>query len=335
MRIVAGRGTLALAAFLLGPGHSVIAYGANQADICIGRPADARVPLVFISGPVEGASLQVERLRHALVRRHGRALPIEFVTVDEHNPAAIASRLDARRLSGRVAIVTSSGYIAKAVVEVGAPSPLIFATIVEPKSWGIVDELGRRKVNATGISYAVDLEWKYVEILRLASPGVRRVGLLADAYVLGRPVVKEITEQAATRLGVHVVAFEAMERDELERVFASGKAREMDAWIVPETPVVFRHEDRVVELVKATGKPHIFGHRRMLEKGVAMTFGADFTSMYDELADMVDRVCRGVDVRDIPVVRPHHVFFGVSPANARALGIAVDPKVYRLATFWQ
>jgi putative tryptophan/tyrosine transport system substrate-binding protein len=333
--VCASRGLLALTVFLIGPGHSGVVHGANQADVCIGRPADAPAPLVLVSGPVQGASRQIENLQHALVRRHGRVLPVELLTVEERDPAGIARRLDLPRLSGRVAIVTSSGYIAKAVVQIGAPSPLIFATIVEPKSWGIVEELGRRTVNATGVSYAVDLEWKYVELLRLAAPDVRRIGLLADAYVLGRPVVRDILEHAPATLGVQVVAFEAVDRDELEQVFRSRSAREMDAWIVPETPVVFRHEDRVVELVKATRKPHIFGHRRMLDKGVAMTFGADFSSMWDEIADMVDRVCRGVDVRDIPVVRPHHVFFGVSPANARALGLALDPKVYPLATFWQ
>jgi len=293
------------------------------------------VPLLVISGPIENAPQQLEGLRQALVRRHGRALRAELLVVQERDTAGIPRQLIASQLAGRVAILTTSGYIAKAVAEARTPSPLIFATIVEPKSWGIVDELGPRKVNATGISYAVDLEWKYVEMLRLASPGVRRIGLIADAYVLGRPVVREIVDQAPARMGVQVVAFEAVDRDELERVFRSGEGRSVDAWIIPESPVVFRHEDRVVELVKATRKPHIFGHRRMLEKGVAMTFGADFSVMWDEMADMVDRICNGVDARDIPVVRPHHVFFGVSPANARALGIKLDPKVYPLATFWQ
>ena len=293
------------------------------------------MPLLVLSGPIENVDAQVEHLRKALVRRHGRALRVELMTVEEREPTGIPRQLEPAKLAGRVAILTTSGYIAKALVDARPASPVLFATIVEPKSWGIVDELGRRKANATGISYTVDLEWKYVELLRLASPAVRKIGFIADAYVLGRPVVRDIVATAPARLGVQVTPFEAVDRQELDAVFASSKAREMDAWIIPESPVVFRHEDRLMELIKAARKPHIFGYRPILAKGAVLTFGADFSSMWDEMADMVDRICKGVDVRDIPVVRPHHVFLGVSPANARALGITLDPRIYPLATFWQ
>ena len=37
-------------------------------------------------------------------------------------------------------------------------------------AWRIVEKLGPRSNNVTGISYAVDLEWKYLELLRIASP---------------------------------------------------------------------------------------------------------------------------------------------------------------------
>lgn len=329
------KASLVIASILASLGHSGDALGANQVDICIARPSDAPVPLLIVSGPIEDVSVQTELLRRALVRRHGRALRAELMTVEERPPAGIPAQLDPARLAGRVAILTPSGYIAKALVDAGTVSPVLFATIVEPKSWGIVDELGRRKTNATGISYAVDLEWKYVEMLRLASPTVRKIGLIADAYVLGRAVVRDIVATAPARLGVQVVPFEAVDRQELDAVFNSGKAREMDAWIVPESPVVFRHEDRLMEHIKAARKPHIFGYRPILAKGAVLTFGADFSSLWDEMADMVDRICKGVDVRDIPVVRPHHVFLGVSPANARALGIDLDPRIYPLATFWQ
>jgi ABC-type uncharacterized transport system substrate-binding protein len=329
------RGSRALALVLAIVGNSGAAQAANQADVCIGRPADAKAPLLVISGPIENSSAQTEGLRKSLAARHGRAMRAELMTIEERDPAGIPRQLDRARLSGRVAILTSSAYIATAVMAMDIAPPVLFATFVDPKEWGLVDELGRRKVNATGISYSVDLDWKFVEMLRLAAPKARRFGFLGDAYVLGRPIVRDMVEHGFERMGVQIVPFEAVDRAELERVFASPAARSVDGWIVPESPVVFRHEDRLVELVRATRKPHIFGYRRILEKGAAMTFGADFTSLWDEMADMVDRVCKGVDVRDIPVLRPHHVFFGVSPANARAIGWTLDPRVYPLATFWR
>ena len=197
----------------------------------------------------------------------------------------------------------------------------------------IVDGMARRSANVTGITYDVGLEWKLLEHLKMGFPGVKRVAILADRHFYERPIVRELLESSRAKLGVAVVPVVAESRDELEGAFANtAMLQGIDAWIVPETPVVFRNEARVLELLSARRVPTVFGHPTLLDKGAIMTFGVKFEGMWDEVARMVRQLCRGTPAREIPVVRAIHVFLGVSITNARAAGLTPDPRILRLAT---
>lgn len=253
--------------------------------------------------------------------------------VDEADPATVPAQVGRLALEGRSAVITLSGHIAKSLTASKLRSPTVFATIADPMAWNIVDGMARRNANITGITYDVSLEWKLLEHLKIGFPGVKRVGILADRHFFERPIVREILESSTVKLGVAIVPVVAESRDELELAFSNPAGLQgIDAWIVPETPAVFRNEARILELLKARRVPTVFGHPTLLEKGAIMTFGVKFDGMWDEVARMVRKLCRGTPAREIPVVRALHMFLGVSVTNARAAGLAPDPRILRLAT---
>lgn len=311
--------------------HSVCLPALAQGE-CRFDPAGSGI--VMVSGKVEQAERQVASLRDAL-RRKGvdpPAIGLEIVdeSVREEIPALVAGLGLERR--GANAIVTLSGFIARALARRSAGAPTVFATIVDPVAFGIVERMGPRRRNVTGITYDAGLEWKYVEHLKFAYPRVRRVGMLGDRPLFERRTTREVLSASQRRLGVRVVPFVAESLEELEAVFARPEASSVDGWIVPESPVVFRHESRVLELVGARKVPNIFGHPSLLEKGALMTFGVEFSGMYDELAAILRMICAGTPAREIPVVRARHVFLGVSVTNAAAYDLAVNPRILPLAT---
>ena len=174
----------------------------------------------------------------------------------------------------------------------------MFATIADPEEFSIAGLAAPRKTNATGITYAVGQEGKYLEHLKTAFPRVTRVGILADRHLFERPSVARALREAAGRLGLSLESFVAETKEELERAFADPRAGKVDAWMVPETPVVFRHEARVLALVGARKVPSIYGHPSLLAKGATMTFGVEFEGMHDELAAMLRMICDGLSARD-------------------------------------
>jgi ABC-type uncharacterized transport system substrate-binding protein len=312
--------------------HSGTAIGAPQDSQCAFPPTRVGSAIAYISAKgVETPEAALRNLHEALVRKKVQPA-VELLTVDESDPATLGPQLAALPLAGRSAVVTLSGHIAKALVQRRLDTPTVFATIVDPVEWGIVDAMGPHRGNAAGISYNVALEWKFLEHLRSAFPAVRRVGILADRYFFEKPVVRQMMAEAPARLGVSPEAFVATSLDDLENAFKDARASRVDAWVVPETPVVFRHEARVLELVRRRKVPNIFGHPSLMAKGALMVFGVEFGGMHDELASILRMMCAGTPVQDIPIVRPRHVFLGVSLTNAKAQGLKVDPRILPLAT---
>lgn len=281
---------------------------------------------------VENPEAGVANLRAALARRKVHPPAVEMFIVDESDPSTLGPQVAALPLEGRSAIVTLSGHVAKALAGRRLKTPTVFATIVDPVEWRIVDAMGKRGANVTGISYHVDLEWKYLEHMRTAFPSVRKVGILADRYFFEKPLVRALMSEAPAKTGLHAEAFVATTREDLERAFKDPRAARVDAWVVPETPVVFRHEARVLQLVSARNVPNIFGHPSLLAKGALMVFGVQFEGMHDELASILRMICGGTPASEIPIVRARHVFLGVSLTNAKARGLPVDPRIIPIAT---
>lgn len=313
--------------------RSASAAGAPHESRCAFPPARVGGSVAYITATgVEDSGKGVANLRDALARRGVEPVSIDTFTVDESDPATLGTQLAALPLAGRSAVVTLSGHVAKALAKQGLDTPTVFATIVDPVEWGIVDAMGPHRSNVAGISYNVELEWKYLEHLRTAFPRVRRVGILADRYFFDKPVVRAMMAQAERKMGMRPEAFVATSREELERAFEDPRAASVDAWVVPETPVVFRHEARVLELVGRRKVPSIFGHPSLLAKGATLVFGVEFSGMHDELAAILRMLCEGTLARDIPVVRARHVFLGVSLTNAKARGLVMDPRIVPLAT---
>jgi ABC-type uncharacterized transport system substrate-binding protein len=318
---------------ILGMAHSAQASSGSQGPRCTFPPARVGASIAYVTAKgVEGAEAGVDRLRDALARRRVEPPPIDLLLVDESDPSSLGPQVAALPLDGRAAIVTLSGHIARALAQRRLQAPTVFATIVDPVAWGNVEANATHQANVTGITYHAEHEWKYLEHLRTAFPSTRRVGILADRYFFEKPTVRSLMQQAGQKLAMRPEAFVATSLEELEAAFADPRAALVDAWIVPETPVVFRHEARVLELVGRRKVPNIFGHPSLLAKGALMVFGVEFGGMHDEIASILRMICAGTPARDIPIVRARHVFLGVSLTNAKARGIRVDPRIVPLAT---
>src|SRR5207302_9184190 len=94
-------------------------------------------------------------------------------------------------------IVTAGTLAVLAAKQATAVIPIIFASVGDPVGTGLVASLARPGGNITGLSnQSPDLGTKRLEILRLVVPGIRRLGIIANA---GNPAAKlEIREVEAT-----------------------------------------------------------------------------------------------------------------------------------------
>jgi putative tryptophan/tyrosine transport system substrate-binding protein len=104
--------------------------------------------------------------------------------------------------------------------------PIVFAAAGDPVGTGLVASLARPGANITGLSIQqTDLAGKRLEILREALPGVRTLGIVANAGTANAVLEMRETEAAASKYGLDVVKSEIRSADDLAAAIEALKGR--------------------------------------------------------------------------------------------------------------
>ncbi len=129
-----------------------------------------------------------------------------------------------------------------AVKQTGTTLPVVFAAVSEPIEIGAVASLARPGGNFTGLT-TMDRELmpKRLELLKEATPGLTRVGYLANPTYAGHQPQLHEMQAAARSLGMELHLFEVREESELERAFAGMAAAHVGAFIVQQDPLFGAH----------------------------------------------------------------------------------------------
>src|SRR5215468_10298871 len=134
-------------------------------------------------------------------------------------------------------IVASTTPAAIAAKQATATIPIVFATVNDPVSTGLIASLARPGGNLTGLSNQLgDTASKRLELLQEMIPGLRRLGIWAN---IGNPgAVLEMGEvQAAARtLALEVVTLEIRRAEDIGPAFEGAKGR-ADALYIAADPL--------------------------------------------------------------------------------------------------
>lgn len=114
---------------------------------------------------------------------------------------------------------------------------------------------------------------------------------------------------------------------EFRRVFAEIAPEPPDALIVSNLGDLVPYRQLIVELVKKSSLPAIFGYREYAEAGGLMAYGADFGELGRRMADDVHEILNGSKPRDIPIYQATKFHFIINSKAAKALGLTLPPSL--------
>ena len=160
---------------------------------------------------------------HALGYVEGRNVVIEYRDAEgkfERLPA-----LAAELVALKVDVIVTSGTLATVAAKHATSSiPIVFQTLGDPVTDGLVVSLPRPGGNITGLSnLATELVGKCLELLRQAMPAVTQVAILwqPNGFVeRTRRAVRERAELAGRALGMRLLFVEARAPEDFERAFS-------------------------------------------------------------------------------------------------------------------
>lgn len=210
--------------------------------------------------------------------------------------------------------------------------PVVFGSVTDPVSAGLVSSLGRPMGNVTGISnYGDSLAPKRLEILRELVPKLRHIGLVADPV---DPTTRADQAALAPLLaagGLTLAIALVRGPQDLEQGLESLAAKRIDA-LLTTTSLAFNLREQILAFAARQRWP-VLGHRPpMADSGALAAYAASLSEQLRRSAEVVDKLLKGRKPSDIPVEQPTTFDMVVNLRTARTLGIKVPQSVLLRAT---
>ena len=226
------------------------------------------------------------------------------------------------------AIITTCIPSTRAAKDATRTIPVVMSVDGDPVAAGIVASLAHPGANVTGTSTLFEeLIPKWLELLVAAVPKAREIAILRNPESGAGLYFSAKFEEAAQRVNVRILPFEAHVPAELDRAFAQMKTQNAGALIVMTDAFMASEVDRIVPLADRYKLPAIYGFREFAEAGGMMSYGLSYRDYYKGVARYLDAVLKGTKPADLPVEQPTRIELVVNLKTARKLGVSMPPQL--------
>lgn len=287
----------------------------------------ARVPLVglLVAETLSGQAARIEAFRKGLrergysVEARNLSLEVRAADGDYGRLPAMAAELVRQQVD---LLVTFGGKATSAAKGATTSIPILFVSVTDPISAGIVDSLSKPGGNITGVSNFSELSVKELQLLKEAAPRAVRVGMLFNPANPGTGKTRHLIRDAATSLRLEVQWVPVNSHNELPSVF-SRLAKERVEAVRVSGDTLF--QTRFAEIASLSAKHRLpsVGRPEFAEAGGLLGYGVDDLSQFRSAAYFVDRILKGARPAELPVERATRFELVVNLKAAKSINLAI------------
>jgi putative ABC transport system substrate-binding protein len=171
------------------------------------------------------------------------------------------------------------------------------------------------------------LRVKRIELLQECLPKLKSIAVMYDPGVPHTVHELAADKEAATKLGIEVVGFETIEEAAIADAFTQIARQRHDAVLITPYPLTTAKADVIAvqglqHRLPCVGEPEQFA----LAGGFA-SYGADWTVLFHQSADHIDKILRGAKPGDLPIQAAAAFVLAINEKTAMALGVRIPPNV--------
>jgi putative ABC transport system substrate-binding protein len=255
----------------------------------------------------------------------GRNIVFEHRYADGKTEAlpGLAAELVRLKVDVLIAVGTSATRAAKNATET---IPIVFTRIADPVALGLVASLAQPSGNLTGVSVlTLDLAAKWLELLTEAIPGVRRVGVFWDPTFPPAALQLREIEQAARVLNLELQPVEVRAAEAFEAAVRTVVGQGTQVLLVVPALLFTEQRHHLAALAVQHRLLTMLYRREQVEAGGLMSYGTNFSAMYQRAATYVDKILKGAKPADLPVEQPMKLELVINLKTAQALGLTIPP----------
>jgi putative ABC transport system substrate-binding protein len=209
---------------------------------------------------------------------------------------------------------------------------VVFVLVSDPVGSGLVANLAHPGGNITGFqNFETEIGGKWLELLKEAAPGVRRVGVLYNQNIPANLEFLRTAQTQSSLVGVTVAPAELHDGADIERVVTVFAQESDSGLIVTPNPLNSSNTEVIAGLAARLRLPAIYPFRLDAQKGGLMSYGFDTIEQQRGAATYVDRILKGEKPADLPVQAPSKYQLVINLKTAKALGLNISPQLQQRA----
>jgi putative ABC transport system substrate-binding protein len=220
-------------------------------------------------------------------------------------------------------MVTSSTPATKAVRQRSQTVPIVFTTVNDPVSSGLVQNLAHPQNNSTGFAnYEPSIGGKWLQLLKEVAPRIGRVALVFDPANAPETYFSSI-EAAGHFLGVQVIKMPIRNVADVEGGIDKFAAGSNGGLLVLPDNTAGTHRELIIRRAEQYRLPAIFAFRHFVLSGGLMAYTNDLLEEFRGAASYVDRILRGAKLSELPVQFPTKYQVVINLKAAKAIGLDI------------
>jgi putative tryptophan/tyrosine transport system substrate-binding protein len=244
--------------------------------------------------------------------------------------SALAAELVRRQPKVIFAAITAAALALKTAT---STIPIVFATGVDPVSYGLVASLNRPGGNATGTTIlAIELGAKRLELLHQLVPTTEVIAALVNPQNPSADTQINTLQDAARNLGRQILIVHAATVSEIDTAFVSLVQQRARALILGGGDAFYvSRRNQIVTLAAQYNIPTMYFGSQFAQAGGLISYGIDVGATSRQVGIYVGRILKGEKPADLPVLQPTKFEFVINLKTAKALGLSIPETLLATA----
>jgi putative tryptophan/tyrosine transport system substrate-binding protein len=141
------------------------------------------------------------------------------------------------------------------------------------------------------------------------------------------PLALQSARQGAQTLHVELAVYEVQDTTTLDAAFVMLTKDRPDAFMVPVDTFLVSQRSRIAQFAIENKLPSVYTFREHLEAGGLIAYTPNYHDLFRRAASYVDKILKGTNPGELPIEQPTRFHLLINLQTARALGLAVPPRL--------
>lgn len=221
---------------------------------------------------------------------------------------------------------TSTAALARATSRV----PIV-GIVSDPVRLGLSKSAVRPSGNVTGQMDDYGTTGKIMDLVRRMVPKGAAIAIVYPTQPADAPALTAELEAAARKAGLEPRVGRVTDRAEFEATFRVLRGQGVRAAIIPYWFLLFEDAKVLTRLAIDSRIALVDQVQSIAGAGALLTYQADYGEILRRMAIQIDKILRGVPLREIPFEQPTRYRLEINRATAIALGLEIPPDLILLA----